>query len=45
VDPNALELLRDALDIRDINYEKRLLLLFLLRTTPLEPDNRINEAL
>jgi hypothetical protein len=43
--PYALELPRDALDIQDINCAKRLFLLFLLTTTPLGPDNRINEAL
>jgi hypothetical protein len=37
--PYAPELLRDAVDIRDINCAQRLLLLFLLMTTPLGPDN------
>jgi hypothetical protein len=43
--PYALELLRDALAIRDINYAKRLFLLFLLPTTSLRLNYRINEAL
>jgi hypothetical protein len=43
--PYALELLRDALDIRDINCAEMFFLFLRLTTTALGRDNRVNKAL